>query len=100
LEHDTSNHDVSAGCCVAVDLGGLSGCHSAADCLHDERDDVAGDEDPEVEVRWEDGRLTAETSDKFSKENINACCEEGGSYDRISTTIFINFRGLRRGHRH
>lgn len=48
LEDDTSDHDVRASCGVAADLVGFSGSHAAADGLDDERDYVAGAEDPEV----------------------------------------------------
>lgn len=57
LEDDAGNHDVRAGCGVAVDLVGLGGGDTTADGLNDEGDNVAGAEDPEVEIGAEDGGL-------------------------------------------
>lgn len=48
LEDDASNHNVRASCGVTADLVGFSGSHAAADGLDDERNYVAGAEDPEV----------------------------------------------------
>lgn len=48
LEDDSSDHNVRASCGVAADLVSFSGSHAAADGLDDERDYVAGAEDPEV----------------------------------------------------
>jgi hypothetical protein len=46
--------------------------------LHDERDDVAGDEDPEVEAWADDGGFAAQQGDEAAEEDVDACCEEGG----------------------
>ena len=80
LEDDAGDHDVSAGVGVAVGFVRLGGGHAAADCLDDERDDVTGAEDPEVEAWGEDRRLAAEEVDELSEEDVDSGCEEGGGY--------------------
>lgn len=75
---------MGAGGCVAVFLVCLRGGDAAADGLDDERDDVAGAEDPEVHFRTEDGGVAAEDLDETAEEDVDACCEECGSYiDRL-----------------
>jgi hypothetical protein len=69
---------VRAGRGVAVDIAGCGRGHPAADGLHDERDDVAGDEDPEVEAWADDGGFAAQQGDEAAEEDVDACCEEGG----------------------
>lgn len=64
LEDDTGDHDVGAGCGVAVDFVGFGGGHATADGLDDEGDYVAGAEDPEVEAGFEDGGFAAEDLDE------------------------------------
>lgn len=46
LENDTRDHDVRAGLGVAADFAGFLRCQAAADGLDDQRDHVAGAEDP------------------------------------------------------
>lgn len=48
--------------------------------MDDERDHVAGAEDPEVEAWGEDGGLATEDFDKAAEEDVDAGCEEGGCY--------------------
>ena len=79
LEDDTGDHDMGAGGCVAVFLVCFGGGDAAADGLDDERDDIAGAEDPEIHFRAEDGGVAAEDLDEAAKEDVDACCEEGGS---------------------
>lgn len=50
LEYNTGDHDVCTCRGIASDLFSLPGCHSAADGLYDEGDNVAGAKDPEVET--------------------------------------------------
>lgn len=50
LENDASDHDVGPRGGVAIDFVCFGGGHAAADGLNDERDDVAGAENPEVEA--------------------------------------------------
>lgn len=78
LEDDARDHDVGARRGVAVGIVGRGAGHSAADGLHDERDDVAGDEDIEVETWADDGGVAAQQGDEAAKEDVDACCEEGG----------------------
>lgn len=84
LEDDARDHDVCSWLCVAVFLGGLGGGHSAADGLDDKRDDVAGDEDPEVDLGTEDGGFPAEDLNQAAQEDVDACCVEGGGYCLVS----------------
>lgn len=66
---------------VAVHFVRFGGGHAAADGLDDERDDVAGAEDPEVEAWFEEGGLPAEQADEFAEEDVDACCEEGWGWE-------------------
>jgi hypothetical protein len=68
---------VRAGGGVAVDIVRGGRGHPAADGLHDERDDVAGDKDPEVEAWTDDGGFAAQQGDEAAEEDVDACCEEG-----------------------
>lgn len=80
LEDDARDHNVRAGRGVAVDIVRCGRGHPAADGLHDERDDVAGDKGPEVEVWADDGRFAAEDRDEAAEEDVDSRCEEGGCY--------------------
>mgnify|MGYP006988610912 CR=1 FL=1 len=64
LEDDASDHDMRARRGVAVDLIGLFGGHAAADGLDNERDYVAGAEDPEVHVWLYEGGFGAKELDE------------------------------------
>lgn len=78
LEDDTGDHDVGTCRGVAVDLIGCDRSHAAASGLDDKGDDVAGAEDPEIELWAEEGRFPAKDLDEAAKEDVDACCEEGG----------------------
>lgn len=54
LEDDTADHCVRAGLGALVGVVQSRGGHAAADGLDDQRDDVAGAEDPEVQARAND----------------------------------------------
>ena len=76
MEDDAPDHGVGSRVGVAVDLVGFGGGQTAADGLDDERDDVAGAEDPEVEVRGKDGGVAAEDFDEVAQEDVDSCGEE------------------------
>lgn len=80
LEDDTRDHGPGPRSRVAVYLVGFGGGETAADGLDDERDYVAGAENPEVETWGENGGLTAEDFDEAAEEDVDAGCEEGGCY--------------------
>lgn len=80
LEDDAGDHDVGSGGGVAVHLAGLGGGHAAADRLDDERDHVAGAEDPEVQAWAEDGGLATEDLDEAAEEDVNAGGKEDGGW--------------------
>lgn len=80
LEHDARDHCVGARVRVAADFAGFRRCQAAADGLHDQRDHVAGAENPEVEAGGEDGGFAAEEVDEAAEEDVDAGCEEGGSW--------------------
>lgn len=82
LKDNTGDHDVGSWGCVAIFLVHFYGSHAAADGLDDERDDVAGAEDPEVHFRAKDGGLAAKELDEPAKEDVDACREECGSNDQ------------------
>lgn len=90
LEDDSRDHRVGARIGVAVDLVGFGGGHAAADGLDNERDDVAGAEDPEVEAWAEDRGFAAEKFDEAAEEDVDAGCEEGGCW-RWSVSVLHTF---------
>lgn len=80
LEHDARDHRVGARVSVTADFAGFRRCQAAADGLHDQRDHVAGAEDPEVQAGGEDGGFAAEEVDEAAEEDVDAGCEEGGGW--------------------
>jgi hypothetical protein len=48
--------------------------------LNNERDNVTGNEYPEVDSRAEDRGFTAEYLDEAAKEYVYSCCVECGSW--------------------
>lgn len=76
LEDDPGDHHVGAGFRVAVDRVARPRRHAAADGLHDERDDVAGAEDPQVQRRAQNGRFPSENGDESAQQDVDAGREE------------------------
>jgi hypothetical protein len=48
--------------------------------LYDERDDIAGAEDPEVEFGAKNGRAVAEQADEAAEQDVDAGSEKGRCY--------------------
>ena len=78
LEDDAADHDVGAGFWVPdAGLEGGGG-EAAADALHDDGDDVAGAEDPEVEGGGEGRGVVPEDGDQLAEDDVAAGGEEAG----------------------
>lgn len=75
LEGQAGNHDVVADGGVLVGVR-LRGGQTAAGCLQEERDDVAGDEDARVREGRDAGVLGAEGHDYPGEAEVDACGHE------------------------
>ena len=78
LERQSRDHDVIAGIGALVLVAG-HGCHAAADCLEQEGDDVARDEDARVGEGFDVRVFGAKGCDDAGEGEVDAGCEEGGS---------------------
>ena len=78
LEGQSRDHDVIAGVGALVLVTG-HGCHAAADCLEQEGDDVARDEDARVGEGFDVRVFGAKGCDDAGKGEVDSGCEEGRS---------------------
>ena len=80
MNDNTSHHGVGTGLCVPwwVFSAG-SGSHATADGLNDYRDDVAGDEDLEVQTRGDETVLAAVLGDHSTEDVVYASAKEARS---------------------
>ena len=78
LEGQSRDHDVIAGIGALVLVAGC-GCHAAADCLEQEGDDVARDEDARVGEGFDVRVFGAKGRDDAGEGEVDAGREEGWS---------------------
>lgn len=94
LPHDTSDHEICAGFLIARAWSRARG-QASTGALEHEREEVAADEDPGVELGSEAGGVGAELDDDVFEGEVDAGGDEGGGDDQAADLGFETGGGPR-----